>query len=100
MVEEITGPAYDPLGRLGQADRAKARRAGGSARTRRRGQPGRTDGAEELPSEIQSLIDRVRHGEVHRLERVHEVLEKLQRGDLVNSETVRRAAERILRGGV
>jgi hypothetical protein len=52
-----------------------------------------------VSSELRGLIDRIKHAETFRKERVHQVLEKLQRGELVTSETVREAAERILREG-
>jgi len=100
MVRQVNEPGFDPLDRLNRSGRLRARRSerrGDAERAQKGRDETDTDG---LPSELQSLIDRVRHGEAYRLERVHEVLEKIQRGELVNSETVRRAAERILSGGV
>lgn len=97
MVEEITGPGYEPLGR---ARRARTRKTDTTDHAQGDGQPKEIDESDELPGELQTLIDRIRKGEAYRLERVHEVLEKLQRGELVTSETVRRAAERILREGL
>ena len=97
MVEEITSPGYDRLGRVGGP---KARKAGDKKPARRGTNDREAEATAELPGELQGLIDRVRRGETHRLERVHEVLEKIQRGELVSSETVRQAAERILRGGI
>jgi hypothetical protein len=96
MVREISGPGYDSLGRVNRNDRSRTRRgqdkAGKTA--------DKTSGASELPTELHSLIERVKQDDTVRLERVHAVLEKLDKGELVTSETVRRAAERILRGGV
>jgi len=99
MVEEITGSSRNRLGRLTRADKAKVRKAPDKAGAAGSEPSPAGDAVEELPGELQALIDRVKQGDAVRLERVHEVLEKLQRGELISSDAVRAAAERILSEG-
>ena len=96
MVEEIGGTGYHPPDRLSPSGKPRTSGPEGVADARK--------GAESpeevvVSSELRELIDRVRQADIHRKERVHQVLEKLQRGELVTSEAVREAAERILRQG-
>ena len=97
MVREISGPGFDSLGRARKTDRSNSRRAQGNTGEQTEE---KTAASSELPTELQSLIERVKQDDTVRLERVHAVLEKLQEGKLVTSDTVREAAERILQGGV
>jgi hypothetical protein len=96
MIEEITGPGHGELDRLARSGKAKAHP------TEEKDAPAAAEEESEVEvsSELRALIDRIKHAETFRKERVHEVLEKLQRGELVTSETVREAAERILREGL
>jgi uncharacterized protein YheU (UPF0270 family) len=95
MVEHINGPGQDRLDRLSPGERARIleTRKATEALSSESG-PGVV-----VSSELRGLIDRIKHAETFRKERVHQVMEKLQRGELVTSETVREAAEKILREG-
>ncbi len=99
MVREITGAGYRRPGRLQRSDKGRVRKGDkaqdGSSTERETG----PDVLDEVPGELQALIERVREGEAVRLERVHDVLDKMKRGELITSEAVREAAERILDGG-
>jgi hypothetical protein len=97
MVREISGPGFDSLGRARRTDRSRSGRANGKDAGRAEET---TRDAGELPTELQSLIERVKQNDTVRLERVHAVMEKLEKGELVTSEAVRDAARRIMEGGV
>ena len=96
MIEEIRGAGFDGLDRLVRTGKSQKGEADSPAQAPSEDQ----DPAEALPSELRELIDRIKHADGFRKERVHQVLEKLQSGELVTSETVREAAERILREGI